>query len=85
MNLDSDDVYRILIDFANWMFIVFVLVFVVLVLFAAFRFLTASGNESKIKDAYKAFWFAIVALVIALLATGIVALVNQLIYGSRGG
>jgi hypothetical protein len=65
----------------NWMIGIFWVLAVAFVIWAAFLYLTGGGDEDKIKTAKQKLIFAIVAAVIALLATGIRVIVRNLITG----
>ena len=52
------------------------------VLYAAFLFLTAGGNEDRVKDARRALLWAVVGIIILMVAKGIVNLVQYILTGS---
>lgn len=54
----------------RWVYIIFFIVAVLFILFAAFTYLTAGGNEEKVKSAKNSLIYAAVAIVIAFLAVG---------------
>lgn len=66
----------------NWMIGLFWILAVAFVIWAAFSYLTAGGDEDKIKTAKQRLIFAIVAAAIALLATGIRVIVTNLLTGT---
>jgi hypothetical protein len=59
----------------NWVFYFFIVLAVVFILIAAFSYLTAGGDEQKITKAKNELIYAIIAVVIAVLAKSIVALI----------
>ena len=59
----------------NWVFYFFIVLAVVFILIAAFSYLTAGGDEQKITKAKNELIYAIIAIVIAVLAKSIVALI----------
>lgn len=61
----------------NWFFAFFLILAVVFLLWAAFMYLTSAGDEEKVGKAKKALIWAIVALVVAFLAKGIIAIVKN--------
>lgn len=73
------DVIRILERFLSWMFTIFLIIAAIFIILAAFNYLTAGGDDEKIKTAKKQFIYAIVAIVIALIATGVRFVVEQLL------
>ena len=74
-----------LLDFiskiVNWMFAILMIVAVVFLIFAAFSFLTAAGDPEKIGKAKTQLIYAIVAIGVAVLARGIVFVVQNIITG----
>lgn len=66
---------------AGWAFVFLVILAVIFVLYAAFLYLTAAGDDSKIKQAGSILIYAAVAIAVALFAKGF----PQLIGGILGG
>lgn len=64
---------------ANWMFNGFLIIAVIFILVAAFHFLTSSGNTEKTSAAKKMLLYAIIAVVIAVSAKGIVKVAAKLV------
>lgn len=71
------DVESLLLTVANWIFGILILLAVVFVLVAAFRYLTAAGDPEKVKSASNTLIYAAIAVAVALLARGIPALVGS--------
>ena len=67
----------------NWLFTFLILLVVVFVLLAAFKYLTASGDPERVKSASSMVMYAGVAVVAALLARGLPFLVGSL-FGAGG-
>ena len=65
------DVQKVLNSVATWLSTFFFIIAIIFIILAAFQYLTASGDEDKIKKAKQQLIYAIVAIVVALLATGI--------------
>jgi len=63
----------------RWVYIIFFTVAVLLILFAAFTYLTAAGNEDKVKEAKDRLIYAAVAIVVALLAVGFQTIIRNFI------
>ena len=61
----------------NWMFSIFLFIAVIMILWAAFMYITARGDPDKTGDARKAFIWAIVAIVIAVIARGVPTIVGN--------
>lgn len=65
-----------LIDRAtNWFFSIILVLAVIFILVSAFEYLTAWGNEERLKAAKNTLVYALVAIVLAVLARGIVSIV----------
>ncbi len=65
----------------NIVFVIFFIIAVLFIILAAFGYLTAGGDDEKVKSAKQKLIYAIVAIVVALLATGI----DNIIEGILGG
>jgi hypothetical protein len=65
----------------NWMIGLFWILAVAFVIWAAFLYLTAGGDEEKIKGAKQRLIFAVVAAAIALVATGLRVIVENILKG----
>ena len=65
----------------NIVFVIFFIIAVLFIILAAFGYLTAGGDDEKIKSAKQKLIYAIVAIVVALLATGI----DNIVEGILGG
>ena len=70
---------NILNSIINWATGLLILLAVIFVVYAAFLYLTSGGDDEKVKSAKKYVIFAVVAVVIALLARGVVYIVQQLV------
>ena len=63
----------------NYLFGIFLVVAVIMIIYAAFLYLTAAGNEDKLKSAKNTIIYAIIAIVVAVVARSLVALVRNII------
>lgn len=63
----------------SWMFTILLILSVIFIILAAFKYLTAGGDEEKIKKAHQMIIYAVVGLVVAFLAQGIRLVVAQLL------
>jgi len=64
---------------SEWLFGFIVVIAVVFLLYAAFLYLTAGGNEEKLKQAKNIIIYVVVAIVVALVAAGVVNIVQNFI------
>ncbi|MDP1629694.1 MAG: hypothetical protein Q8L57_03680, partial [bacterium] len=73
------NIKTILARLANWMFIVLLSVGVIIIIIAAFKYLTAGGDAAKVESAHKMLIYALVAVGIGILAKGFAFLVAELV------
>ena len=64
---------------AGWMFTFLVVLTVIFVLIAAFKYLTAAGDPEKVKSAGNTLVYAAVAIVIALFAKGLPLIIGTFV------
>lgn len=83
-DLTADDVTRMIINLRNWFAGIVLIIAVFVVLVSAFVYMTAGGDDKKVGLAKKMFINAVIGIVIALLAYGIVGLITNLINDLRG-
>ena len=67
----------------GYLFVILIVLAVIFVLFAAFKYLTAGGEQEKVSEANKQLIYAAVAVAVALLAKGLPLIVGG-IMGSTG-
>lgn len=66
----------------NWMIVIFWIVAVAFMIWAAFTYLTAGGEEDKLTEAKSRLIYALVAAAVALLSGGIKAIATSLLTGA---
>ena len=71
-------------DIRNWIAAIFVILATILFLWAAFLFITAGDDSTRVTKARKFLIWALIGVVIALFAYGILTFVNSLLGGSGG-
>ncbi|PIT93371.1 MAG: hypothetical protein COU06_00160 [Candidatus Harrisonbacteria bacterium CG10_big_fil_rev_8_21_14_0_10_38_8] len=72
----------LIIRIANWMFTLLLVLAVLFIILAAYKYLLSQGGDG-VKEAHKMLVYAAVAIAVAFLARGIVFVVEQLV--SSGG
>lgn len=78
--IDSPEkVIEVIEKLSGWMYSVLIALAVIFIILAAYQFLSASGNEKNVEKAKDKILYAVIAVVVALLATGIVKIVQQLL------
>lgn len=73
------DVAGLMCAISYWIFLFLIILAIIFVLVAAFKYLTASGDEEKIKAANHQLIYAAVAVIVALIARGFPLIVGSLV------
>lgn len=68
----------------NWFFWLLIVLTIIFVLVAAFKYLTAGGDPEKVKSAGSTLLYAAIAVVVALIAKGLPLIVSSFIGGGLG-
>jgi hypothetical protein len=68
----------------GWMFTFLIILTVVFVLIAAFKYLTAAGDPEKVKSAGNTLVYAAIAIVVALFARGLPLIIESLFSTTSG-
>jgi len=74
---DIGSVFTYIQTATTWLFGILLVLAVIFLLYSAFLYLTSGGEEEKVKKAKGFLIYSIIAIVIALLARGIIALVRS--------
>jgi heme/copper-type cytochrome/quinol oxidase subunit 2 len=61
----------------GWLFTFLIILAVLFVLLAAFKYLTASGDPEKVKQAGNMLFYAVIAVVVAIIAKGVPAIIGS--------
>ena len=72
----TQDVVNIITNIAELVFQLFFIVAVLFILFAAYMYLTAGDNTSKVDKAKTSLKNAVIAIVIALISTGVATIID---------
>jgi hypothetical protein len=73
---NTQDFVRLLDAITLWLFYFLLVISVLVLIYAAFTYLTAGGEDDKISKAKSMILYAVIALVIAFLAKGVPVLVG---------
>lgn len=71
----------LLCNIVNWAFYLLIILTIIFVLVAAFKYLTAGGDPEKVKSAGSTLLYAAVAVVVALIAKGLPLIINSFVGG----
>lgn len=80
--LTETDPIAVLNRIANWLFAILLIVAAIAIIIAAFQFVTASGDPEKVGSARQFVLYAMIGVLVALLAKGLIALVLKLGLGT---
>ena len=69
---------------SNWLFAFVIIIAVMMLLYGAFKFFTAGGNEDSVGTARKFITYALVGVAVALLARSLVYVVGNFVAGTAG-
>lgn len=78
---NTNDFFGLMKTVVNFLFALLIVLAVVFVILAAFKYLTAGGDPEKVKAANHQIMYAAIAVVIAVLARGVPRLVCSFIPG----
>ncbi len=67
---------------ATWLLGIGSTIAVIIVIWAAFLFMTSGGNQVKVTTARKTLWYAIIGLAVLLLAKGVTSLIQNFLSGN---
>lgn len=76
---NPQQIFTILSKIVRWTYTIFFIVAVFFILLAAFNFLTAQGDSTKIQEARSQILWAIVAIAIALISVGAAQIIKNFI------
>jgi len=80
---DVTTIQQIFINIIGWIYTVFFAVAVLFILLAAYNFVTSSGSEDKVSLAKNQLKYAVIAIVVALVASGVSVVIERFLW-SRG-
>lgn len=72
-----DDIVALFSKAARWMYTIFFIVAVMFILLAAYTYLRAGDDESKVRKATAMLKNAVIAIVVALLSSGVALIINN--------
>ncbi len=68
----------------DWIFTIVLIISVIIMLIAAFKYLTGGSNEENIQTAHRMLLWAVVGIAVALLAQAMITLVRELVLEEDG-
>lgn len=73
------DIVLILANIVKWIYIIFFIIAVMFILFAAYAYLTQGDSAEKISAVHSRIKYAAIAIIVALMATGFELIVKRFI------
>lgn len=67
---------------ATWLLEIGSVIAVIVILWAALVFMTSGGNKDRVTTARQTLWYAIIGLVVLLLASGVAELIKNFLSGN---
>ncbi len=84
-NETAGGIKSIIETIVRWTYIIFFIIAVLFIIFAAYTYLTAQGDPEKVKNAHNQIIYAAIAIVVAFMALGIDLIVKSIIDNQGGG
>ncbi len=81
-NSGAEGLYSLIVKAGGWLFSGVVAIAVILMIYGGFIFVTAGGDEDKVKDGKNYIIYGVVGIAVATLATGIVSVIGEFL-GSK--
>ncbi len=75
------DIPTLINTIAKWLLGIGSTIAVIIVLWAAFLFMTSGGNKERVTMARKTLWYAIIGLTVLLLAKGVTSIIQNFLSG----
>ena len=76
------DIPTLINSIAKWLLEIGLVISTIIILWAAFLFMTSGGSEAKVTTARQTLWYAIIGLAVLLLATGVTELIKNILSGN---
>ena len=80
--LAANSITGLVDQIATWLLRVGLTISTIIIIWAAIVFMTSGGNAERVTMARKTLWYAIIGIVILLLAKGVTSLVNNFLSGN---
>lgn len=80
--LTSDSITGLVDQIATWLLGIGLTISTIIIIWAAIVFMTSGGSETKVTMARKTLWYAIIGIVVLLLAKGVTSIVANFLGGN---
>jgi hypothetical protein len=81
----TSDIYTLIETITNFLIGIAIVITPIIIIYAGFLYITAAGNEEKVKTAQKVIIWALIGFALVLIARGIPALIKQFLIGNNTG
>jgi len=75
----AEDVLRVLNKLIDWLFTILLILSIMFVIFAGYKYLFAKGDPEKFKEANRMILYAVIAIAVGMIARGVEFIVKQLL------
>jgi len=75
------DIPTLIDTIATWLLGIGSTIAVIIVIWAAFLFMTSGGNQTRVTQARQTLWYAIIGLTVLLLAKGVTLFIQNVLSG----
>ena len=80
---ETSDIYTLIEKITNFLIGIAIVVTPIIIVYAGFIYITAGGNEEKVKTAQKVLIWALIGFALVLIARGVPALIKQFLAGNN--
>jgi len=82
---ETSDIYTLIEIITKFLIGLAIVITPIIIVYAGFLYITAAGNEEKVKTAQKVLIWALIGFALVLIARGVPALIKQFLTGSSNG
>jgi len=79
--LEAESITELIDSIATWLLGIGSTIAVIVVLWAAFLFMTSGGSKDQVTKARQTLWYAVIGLTVLLLAKGVTLLIQNILSG----
>lgn len=79
--IGASDFTELINKIVGWLIVIFIPIGTIVVLYAAFLFVTSGGSTQKVQQAKKTLTWAVIGLIILFLAKGIILIIKDVLGG----
>ena len=80
--LAANSITELIAQIADWVLRIGLIISTIIILWAAIVFMTSGGNSTRVTMARQTLWYAIIGIVILLLADGVAIFVKNFLGGN---